>query len=140
MTTFTHLHLGNGRVTLAIRELPDGEVSVGIAWCSPRDQFSRAMGRETALGPLDYADVAKKGFSFSYKSELKKGSGIIRIKDEAVVRFMDCCKNSAIRVPSWARKDKNYQYLFNASGKQYSMSWDEDAVTVSESTRVHFKL
>ena len=134
MTTFTHLFLGDGRVTLAIREV-EGEISVGIAWCSPKDQFSRAMGRETALMPLDHSEVTKKGFGFNFTSKLKKGSSIIRIKDEAVAHFMLEAHLGSITVPSWARKNNEYKYVHNLSGKDYALSWEETSVIVRENTQ-----
>lgn len=64
--TFSHLHIGDmvfhkkgqGRVTLAIRLTPEeygaaGTVEVGVAFCSPKDQFTRAKGRELAKQRLD---------------------------------------------------------------------------------------
>ena len=131
MTTFTHLFLADGRVTLAVREHEDATVSVGIAWCNPKDQFSRALGREVALMPLDLPDDTKSGFTFSFKSGLKKKS-MTRLKDEAVVHFQNHCEHGTILVPSWASKHKNYRYLHNRSNKNYTMSYDGQRVVVSD--------
>lgn len=50
---FIYPYLGAGRAAVAVqvfRELKT--VGVGVAWCSPKDQFNRKMGRRIAEGRL----------------------------------------------------------------------------------------
>ena len=43
----------NGGFTVAYREIGDGKIEYAFANCSPRDNFSRALGRVKAQGRLD---------------------------------------------------------------------------------------
>lgn len=52
MTAFMHFDIGPGRVTAAIRA-DDKEAEIGLAFCSPEDQFSRKRGRLIAEGRLN---------------------------------------------------------------------------------------
>lgn len=47
---YRHYRLGAGRVTLAGMLYADGEASFNVAFCSPKDQFTRARGRAIAGG------------------------------------------------------------------------------------------
>jgi len=49
--SFMHFELGGGRVTAAV-EVADGAAKVGLAFCSPRDQFERRKGRLISEGRL----------------------------------------------------------------------------------------
>lgn len=60
--TFSHMNLGRGKATLAIRVKGD-DVEVGVSFCSPRDQFSKARGRLLAEGRLNN----KRGFYFEFE-------------------------------------------------------------------------
>jgi hypothetical protein len=55
--TFVHTDLGNGHATLAIRETMaannTGIIEVGVAFCSPNEQFNRRIGRTIASGRLN---------------------------------------------------------------------------------------
>jgi hypothetical protein len=46
-THYMHLPIGGGRVTVAVRSVT-GTLTVGFSWCSPRDQFVKAKGRQIA--------------------------------------------------------------------------------------------
>jgi hypothetical protein len=70
-TSFIHLRPrtaagipNSGGSTIAFREIPGG-VEYAQAWCSPRDNFSRAVGRVKAEGRLKspaYRQVEKMTF------------------------------------------------------------------------------
>ena len=62
-TTFLYLQLGQGTATVAIVPLADNTVEVGVAFCSPEDQFSRAEGRKRALERI----TQKKDFYVHYE-------------------------------------------------------------------------
>jgi hypothetical protein len=58
-TGYMHMPIGNGFVTVAIRaekrwpSVRSRKCEIGLAFCSPRDQFSRKKGRLIAEGRLD---------------------------------------------------------------------------------------
>ncbi len=45
---FLYLSFGDGRVTAAIRLGRDNTAEIGVAFCSPHDQFVKSIGRELA--------------------------------------------------------------------------------------------
>ena len=53
---YMHPHVfgprGWGRATIAWTQLSGKDVVVGVAWCSPHDQFTRCKGRLIARGRL----------------------------------------------------------------------------------------
>lgn len=51
---YMHMDAGDGRVTAAIDIKSEGQevAYVGLAWCSPLDQFSRRKGRLISSGRL----------------------------------------------------------------------------------------
>ena len=54
--TFVHMDLGDGHASLAIRETMNegsGTIEVGVAFCSPNEQFNRRIGRTIASGRLN---------------------------------------------------------------------------------------
>ncbi len=52
MTSFMHFELNGGRVTAAI-QVENQIAEVGLAFCSPQDQFARKRGRLIAEGRLN---------------------------------------------------------------------------------------
>jgi hypothetical protein len=55
MTAFMHFKLGEGRATAAIWVKPGDNLDraeVGLAFCSPKDRFTRRIGRAIAEGRL----------------------------------------------------------------------------------------
>lgn len=52
MESFLYLYLGNGRATIAINE-KNNSVHIGVAFCSPDDQFIKKYGKELALARLN---------------------------------------------------------------------------------------
>ena len=57
MTRYMHIPLGSGFVTVAIGvDLGDGTRKLGLAFCSPNDQFSRKRGRLIAEGRMASAN------------------------------------------------------------------------------------
>ena len=53
--------LNSHRATGAAIILPDGRVSIGVAVCSPADQFVKATGRQKAIGRA-YQTMRKNSF------------------------------------------------------------------------------
>lgn len=97
--TFCHPFVGRGRATLAINSTDDTLV-VGIAWCSPRDQFSRAKGRKIATDRLNThkkEHATEKAFYFSANrnTELRPDEQARTILTELV---------NARKVPRWATR------------------------------------
>ena len=45
--------LNNGGTTIAFRELGDNQIEYALAHCSPKDNFSKALGRIKAEGRLN---------------------------------------------------------------------------------------
>ena len=60
--TYSHMTLGRGKATLAIR-VKGEQVEVGVSFCSPKDQFSKSRGRMLAEGRLN----SKRGFYYQFK-------------------------------------------------------------------------
>lgn len=83
---YWHPKIGGGRVTIAITRYAR---RYGVSWCSPRDQFSRKVGRRRALADLN-----------RYKSEIElPGDTPLREKlDQALAEAID------ERGPSWAKR------------------------------------
>jgi hypothetical protein len=50
---YMHMEVADGFVTAAIHVDTHDLIYVGLAFCSPRDQFSRAKGRRIAEGRLE---------------------------------------------------------------------------------------
>ena len=53
MILYMHPHLGKGRATAAIDISDLDSIKVAFAFCSPKDQFNRKLGRQIATGRLD---------------------------------------------------------------------------------------
>ncbi len=99
MTAFSHIVLGKGRVTLAIRITGNtlgnpGFIEVGMAFCAPGDQFSRAKGRKMAEGRLN----AKRG---KYYFTVARDPGV-KLKRQAQEMVLLLPQN---RLPHWTRED-----------------------------------
>jgi len=93
--TYEHLFVGKGRVTLAI--VVDGEtVKVGMAFCSPKDQFVKIRGRQIARGRA----LAGSFNSFEFKSV----GGLVENKRQAFDEFMTISSNNDGSIPCWAVK------------------------------------
>ena len=104
-TSFMHLHAGGGRVTAAI-SIEDGPgcghgadsskvANIGLAFCSPKDQFCRKTGRLISEGRL------KKG-KFSYSILLEGQTGI---KDEIRrTLYKDLESGEVPEAPRWTNK------------------------------------
>jgi hypothetical protein len=76
VTNYMHLHVGMGRVTLALRHklcaAKGDEVEVGVAFCSPKDQFNKARGRNIARGRLEQAGNQTMAFQSNGEEPLKR--------------------------------------------------------------------
>lgn len=68
MDTFLYLTYGDGKATIAIKQIED-IIHIAAAFCSPQDQFARHKGRKIALERLNN----KKDFyiSFKHNSDIK---------------------------------------------------------------------
>lgn len=119
---FAHYKLGKGRVTLSIR-VTDGNVKVGMAFCSPKDQFNKERGRNIALARRDavrqiskfteskqtYTKVFKLEkhlYSFEFKVDPSQ-----RLSDQVYYEFVNYIRNFVTHIgggititpaPRWA--------------------------------------
>lgn len=93
--TFSHIPLGKGRATLAIQVEGDN-LEIGVAFCSPKDQFSKAKGRMIAEGRLK----AKHGFYMKIGRNPDE-----KLKDQARRVVVTLVKNVKTHmIPRWAKK------------------------------------
>lgn len=79
--TFLYLNLGDGRATIAIMPNEDDTVEVGVAFCSPQDNFNRKTGRAIALQRLQN----KNGFYVSFERDYTKA---LKQHAKEVVKFI----------------------------------------------------
>ena len=92
--TYEHLFVGEGRVTLAILR-QGGRVTVGISFCSPKDQFARHRGRKIALGRAKAESVY--GFDF-----VEVDQTLLHNKQAAVQEFIKmACNDQEVLFPGW---------------------------------------
>ena len=102
-----HANLGGGRVTLYMKttEVPENGVyvvNVGVAFCSPLDQFVKSVGRNKAKG-----NVLKKSPAYTFTISVPANE---RIKDYVYEEFLRLCEARNFSgqpetvVPSWAQK------------------------------------
>lgn len=92
--TYIHDYIGNGRFTLAIK-VNEGKVNVGVAFCAPKDQFTRKRGRTIAMGRIE----KESAYCFSFtrnEDPLKKQAW------DMFVYFME--NDSMGLVPRWATR------------------------------------
>lgn len=69
MQTFLYLNLGRGRATVAINEHPENKTAeIGVAFCSPNDQFVKELGRNIAEKRLQ----EKKDFYICFERNNEK--------------------------------------------------------------------
>ena len=98
-TVYQHMSLGTGKATVAIRvdeDTPSHRVArVGLATCSPKDQFSRKRGRAIAEGRLQ----ARKFFM-----QLTVADGT-NVKQEVAKAIKAQARGKSLRLPSWAWKE-----------------------------------
>lgn len=107
LQTFVHMRLGDGRVTLAIRSddtrKTEPLVKVGVAFCSPRDKFTKAKGRKIALGRLG------KGGDFWFEYQVRE-SEKEPLKAQISRQFLELVFERYLRsdstraVPNWVYK------------------------------------
>ena len=100
MVTFEHLIVGGGRVTLAIH-IRDGLVTVGSAYCHPRDQFCKRVGRDLAVDRL-FSEERGAASKYRVVFNHSDGLGVRGIKEEAVYRFLGHAVNPSSDTPPWA--------------------------------------
>lgn len=73
MQTFLYLTFGDGRATVAINDM--GKLAdIGVAFCSPRDQFAKEIGRKIARDRL----MSRKDFYVSFERNDDKVKGQVR--------------------------------------------------------------
>ena len=91
---YEHIPLGGGRATVAIRLVDESTVNVGLALCSPKDQFSRRRGRIIAGGRLN------KGKLYLSTLEIDPDESIkVQVRD-AVAKSAE---DKDFDFPSWTR-------------------------------------
>lgn len=103
-TEFMHLVVGQGRATIAYRieDHPHRRIAfVGVAWCSPLDQFSRPLGRRIAAGRMEKKPFWQLTVSHNLEGrELhKQARREIRAAMKSVVEFGTRCD-----LPWWVRR------------------------------------
>lgn len=89
------------RVTIAWVPFSDTEIEVGIAWCSPEDQFSRRVGRQKAQGRL----IAGRLHSYPRLTvnELHTGKdGNQKMSIEGILRAVNDAAAQLPNTPRWA--------------------------------------
>lgn len=80
-TTYMHPYLGWGRATLAImHDVETGGTVVGVAYSSPKDQFSRKRGRLIAEGRAHVGSF----FGFDFVADPSR-----RVKEQVYEHFID---------------------------------------------------
>ena len=85
------------RVTLAI--IGEGNVySVGISWCSPKDQFRRKAGRMRAKARVNNP---KHSFEMTFTPDPSAKTLYYGLKAQVVNAFKAYCKEHLDRVPWW---------------------------------------
>ena len=99
---FTHFHVGLGRVTAAVKLADDNEqLTVGLSFSSPRDQFCKKKGRMIAAGRA--VGLGKHFYFYMYASENLQ---------QRLELFLATCKE----VPNWARGQQAlYTREYNAA-------------------------
>jgi len=65
--TYLYLTFGDGRLTVAISEI-ENIAEIGVAFCSPYDQFSKEIGRKIATERL----LTKKDFYVAFARDNSK--------------------------------------------------------------------
>lgn len=85
---------GGGRATIAVEVIREtGMVMYGVAWCSPKDQFSKKKGRLIADGRLD----AGKGSAFFSNANTRRELVIEVMYD--IAEYLD-----QINAPQWVQR------------------------------------
>ena len=111
--TYMHPFVGKGRVTMALEIQQDGDkekVTVGVAFCSPKDQFCRKFGRLRAS-----ARLTRVGHVFTFKlkrgERVKEVAGLLLnsllqsnklVDDQGVPMFQASLNGDKFLVPRWA--------------------------------------
>ncbi len=105
--TFAYYNIGNGRVSLSVN-VDNDLISVGVAYCSPNDQFSKSRGRAIALGRR-IKNVPRYSFSFK-RNDQRFGEQLFdefkKFADTEVCigvddKGQDCFANTA---PRWVER------------------------------------
>jgi hypothetical protein len=100
METFAHPIVGDGRATLAIR-IKDDVISVGVSFCSPKDQFSKSHGRKIASNRLrtGHPDVAHSRAFFAQEPRDTNQKTA-----EQAVNMLNRLINGEGKAPRWTKK------------------------------------
>lgn len=118
---FSHPYIGRGRATLAMEVSHDhSEVLVGVAFCSPNDQFRRDKGRMIAAGRLergaqaivDGDDGPAAFVRVPFKPDLPHSVALTYIMN-------GINQSDGFTFPSWAGRFK--------AGQRYA-TWDGDSL------------
>ena len=111
---YAHFHLatpGNekteGRVTLAM-ETEGDIVHVGLAFCSNRDQYVRAKGRELASERCKQAD----GPYFYFEHDADFGTITEQAADNLIDYLGDALRSNDPNVPHWVKKKSAIMVYF----------------------------
>lgn len=97
--TFEHLRVGHGGATLAVMwDAGRTLAKVGVAFCSPKDQYSKKRGRAIAFGRL----ATMRRYSFSFPVRSGEGAPSIGSQARAVFRERIAPATDA-ELPTWVR-------------------------------------
>jgi hypothetical protein len=69
---YIHPKVGDGRATIAYEEMENHDVIVTVAYCSPKDQFTRKIGRAIASGRLVKKNEADFVITYHERPSLKQ--------------------------------------------------------------------
>lgn len=89
---YMHVDIGKGKATAAIEE-KTGAARVGLAFCSPKDQFNKKIGRLISSGRLQHD---KCFFELTLDPER-------RLKEQVYEAFKAALSERDERFPDWAR-------------------------------------
>lgn len=87
---FRHVNFNPGALTFAFRSQDDGTVLASVAFCSPKDSFKKARGRQIAEGRF---------IANSHTFSFHRDHGLHIIDD--LVRGLT---NSEVKLPGWCSK------------------------------------
>lgn len=109
---YMHLRVGRGKATLAVN-VGAKECRVGVAFCSPKDQYVKRIGRAKALGQLQRWGVHKtrvnaKHYVFAFGIDAKEGN----LRQQAVSSFQAWIRSEqtpiANPIPNWVGLPNQY--------------------------------
>lgn len=104
--TFLHFGLGRGRVTCALRWNPENaaQVEVGMAFCSPKDIFTKKRGRDIASGRLYQGSDRSFTFTPDPTKRIKEQVHELFVQNASHKRTYGNRIFDSLELPGWAFK------------------------------------